>query len=147
MAFGVSGFSSFGVSQFGTVGGLFNSNVSDPSMTLTTLNPFDFQQLSDEPSSQQAIASGILLKRDDAVDRGPAEAALLGVDLVAVVRRTSKVAINGDETLRIIEDVLQQYKSLHNLAVARRCIESHGNVVPLHVAIAYKGIKVLEAWT
>ena len=90
-----------------------------------------------------ALASGFLLKRAAPQSTSGASMAILGVNLISVPRKpASPISLQDRE--HILQAILVQYRGLHTLAVARRCLDSRSGCIPWHIATAYKGAKVLE---
>jgi len=89
-----------------------------------------------------ALASGLLLKRTPSEANGGFDVALLCVNLVAVPRKPA-TPVTLQEREQILQEILVQYRGLHTMAVARRCIDPKGNCVPWHIASAYKGANIL----
>jgi len=90
-----------------------------------------------------ALASGFLLKKTAPNGHVGTSIAILSVNLIAVPRIPAN-PISFHEREQILQDILTQYRGLHTLAVARRCIDPRGTCVPWHIAIAYKGASALE---
>lgn len=99
-----------------------------------------------------AKASGLLLKRTVPQGKMGSNIAMLGINLISGLRRTASTSPpsleeqqqDRDDCNQILEEILVQYRGLHLIGVARQCIDPRGNCVPLHIASAYKGARVLE---
>ncbi|KAK5945925.1 mediator of RNA polymerase II transcription subunit 13 [Knufia obscura] len=90
-----------------------------------------------------ALASGFLLKRTAPQGHAGTSMASLSVNLIAVPRKPAS-PVSFQEREQILQDILIQYRGLHTLGVARRCIDPRDNCVPWHIAIAWKGASALE---
>ena len=102
---------------------------------------FGLNQSHDPFEIRPALASGFLLKRTASQENGSPSMTI--VNLIAVPKRPAN-PISFQEREYILHDILTQYRGLHTLGVARRCLDSHGQCVPWHIATAYKGARVLE---
>jgi len=90
-----------------------------------------------------ALASGFLLKRTGNQSKMGTGMAILNVNLIAFPRKPAS-PISFQEREQILQNILTQYRGLHTLAVARRCIDPRGSCMPWHIAIAYKAASALE---
>ena len=111
---------------------------------LVTL-PFGLNQSHNFLEIRPALASGLLVKKTTSTGTSETQMATLGVNLVHLPRKgTAATPMPPHEREQVLEEILIQYRQLHTLAVARRCVSAQGNVVPIHVACAYRGASMLE---
>lgn len=124
-------------------GGDYETYLVDPleDSWMTTF-AFGLNQSHNSVDIRPALASGLLLKRTNSDAKGGGDMAVLGVNLIAAPRKPV-APVTLQEREQILQDILVQYRGLHTLAVARRCIDPRGNCVPWHIASAFKGANIL----
>lgn len=124
-------------------GGEVDAYLSDPLNEAWAMTfAFGLNQTRNPLEIRPAMASGFLLKRVARQDNAGG-LAMLNVNLIAVLRR-GPPAVPYPEREQILQDVLVQYRGLHVLGVARRCVDETEGCIPWHVATAFKGAKILE---